>query len=74
MSIEFIKFIANLMYDNPDIYFNSISKEGKLDILLKIVALDPKDFNVVNNYAKLLNAIGHCIFNYKPNSADDVET
>jgi hypothetical protein len=53
----------NLLPDFTEIYEDNL-RGHYMDSILDYINIDPKDFEVVNNFAKLLNAIGHCIFSY----------
>lgn len=57
LSKEFVTFLASVLNDFPDVYFDLISGV-RLDPLLEFIQIDNKDFHIVNLHAKLLNSIG----------------
>ncbi len=58
LAIEFLNFLSSLMLDFNDIYFDMISGV-RLDPLLQFVGESNKsDFNIVQAYAKFINATG----------------
>jgi hypothetical protein len=63
-------FLSNILREYVEIYFDYISGV-RLDVLLEFAKIDNKDFNIINNFAKFLNAVGHCIFTFNFDSLKD---
>lgn len=61
-----MQFLATMLLDFPDVYFDMISGV-RLEPLLKFMnELNKNDFNIVHAYSKFLNAVAQCLFSFKP--------